>query len=270
MANIYTQEDWSRDGLLRVQPGQYIDDEVFYQLRDVVPPTTLRYGIFQPGEADSMSQDFQDLFMTFVREGDMWKYIGLCPKGTTNVTPKYNFEKVSINENDIKNMVQESVKRILKEVYNTVQWQNFDNKDLDNKYYNGFVIVDGTRAVLGQYDNYDEAVEDAREMARRNKFGTYEVYGCDENGYALEEDYPEDNTLVYSTDEEMLNENNSMDIINKVVDYIVQTDGENIDEFTTMGEVKNIIQDAYINVVGTELTDRDIFRQIIITLKNKL
>jgi hypothetical protein len=57
--------------------------------------------------------------------------------------------------------------------------------------------------VLGNYDNYEEAVEDARNLAQRNKYGTYEVYGVDSDGtYALEVDYPEDNTLVYSTDED--------------------------------------------------------------------
>ena len=154
MENIYTYEDWSRDGSLKVKPGQYIDDEVFYQLRDSVPPTTFGKGIFQPGEAFSMSQEFQELYMTFIRKGDMWQYLGLCPEGCTRVTPQYNFERVSINENDIKKMVYESVSKILKEVYNTVQWQHFDNKNLTDNYYNGFVIVDGTRAVLGQYDNY--------------------------------------------------------------------------------------------------------------------
>lgn len=81
-----------------------------------------------------------------------------------------------------------------------VQHHNFS--DITKEYYNGYVIVDGTRAVLGQYDDYEEAVEDARDLARQNKYGTYEVYGCDKDGYALEEDYPEDNTLVYSTDED--------------------------------------------------------------------
>lgn len=102
--------------------------------------------------------------------------------------------------------MDESIKRSLKEaISDLVQWEHFDNDretDGDNEYYQSFVIVDGTRAVVGNYDNYDEAVEDAKEMAMRNKYGTYEVYGCDEDGYALEEDYPEDNTLVYSTDED--------------------------------------------------------------------
>ena len=97
--------------------------------------------------------------------------------------------------------MDESIKHSLKEAFSDV-YQPHNFSDPNKEYYNGYVIVDGTRAVLGQYDKYEEAVEDAKEMARRNKYGTYEVYGCDKDGYALVEDYPEDNTLVYSTDED--------------------------------------------------------------------
>ena len=113
---------------------------------------------------------------------------------------------VRLTESDLHNIIKESVNKILKENFETeafsdvYQPHNFSDPNKD--YYDGYVIVDGTRAVLGQYDNYEEAVEDAKEMARQNKYGTYEVYGCDKDGYALEEDYPEDNTLVYSTDED--------------------------------------------------------------------
>ena len=142
-----------------------------------------------------------------------------------NVQESKNMAKkqlIRLTEGDLHNIITESVQRILNEytdkekdesikrslkeaISDLVQWEHFDNDretDGDNEYYQSFVIVDGTRAVVGNYDNYDEAVEDAKEMAMRNKYGTYEVYGCDENGYALEEDYPEDNTLVYSTDED--------------------------------------------------------------------
>ena len=97
--------------------------------------------------------------------------------------------------------MDESVRRSLREAFSDI-YQSHNFEDPNKDYYQSFVIVDSTRAVLGHYDNYDEAVEDAKEMARRYKGGTFEVYGCDEDGYALEENYPEDNTLVYSTDED--------------------------------------------------------------------
>lgn len=98
---------------------------------------------------------------------------------------------------DMDESVRCSLREAFSDYYNVNHFED-PNKD----YYQSFVIVDSTRAVLGHYEHYDEAVEDAKEMARRYKGGTFEVYGCDEDGYALEENYPEDNTLVYSTDED--------------------------------------------------------------------
>ena len=108
---------------------------------------------------------------------------------------------INLTESDLNKIIKESLKKYLTiEAFDSiVQQHNF--KDINKEYYDGYVIVDGTRAVLGNYDNYYEAVEDANNLAANNKYGTYEVYGCDKDGYALEEDYPEDNTLVYSTDE---------------------------------------------------------------------
>ena len=116
---------------------------------------------------------------------------------------------IRLTEGDLHNIIKESVNKIIRESIKNVMNEAFSDvyqphnfSDPNKDYYNGYVIVDGTRAVLGQYDNYEEAVADAKEMARQNKYGTYEVYGCDKDGYALEEDYLEDNTLVYSTDED--------------------------------------------------------------------
>jgi hypothetical protein len=81
-----------------------------------------------------------------------------------------------------------------------VQWKHFDNSDIDNNYYKSFVVLDGTEANLGNFDSYDDAVEYANELAYNNKYGTYNVYGCDKNGYSTDD---EDNTLVYSTDDEV-------------------------------------------------------------------
>lgn len=73
----YTMQDWANDGTLKLQRGQFISDEVFYQLRDGVPPTTLRLGIFQMGEADCMHPDYGCLlYLTFRRVGELWQYVG--------------------------------------------------------------------------------------------------------------------------------------------------------------------------------------------------
>ena len=122
-----------------------------------------------------------------------------------NVKENKNMSKkqlIRLTEGDLHNIIKESVNKILKEAFSDV-YQPHNFKDINDDYYSSYIIVDGTRAVVGNYDNSKEAIEDARKMASRDKYGTYEVYGCDDkNSYALEEDYPEDNTLVYSTDED--------------------------------------------------------------------
>ena len=87
---FYTMDDWRMDGSLKPEVGEYIEDEVIEELAGSVPPTTYSRGIFQPGEAYTMSEDYADLYMTFVRDNDAWKYIGLCPKGSTKTVPEWN------------------------------------------------------------------------------------------------------------------------------------------------------------------------------------
>lgn len=109
-------------------------------------------------------------------------------------------KQIKLTESEFKQLIKESVNTILKEAFSDiVQWQHFNNDDA-NEYYKSFVVLDGTEANLGNFEHYDEAVEYARELAFKNKLGTYYVYGCDKDGYSTDE---EDSTLVYSTDEEL-------------------------------------------------------------------
>ena len=91
MENIYTMNNWQKDGTLRMNVGQYVSDDIIIQLRDSVPPATYKASCFQPGEAYALSIDYEDLYLTFVRDNGMWKYIGLCPKGTNQPQPKLEF-----------------------------------------------------------------------------------------------------------------------------------------------------------------------------------
>ena len=109
---------------------------------------------------------------------------------------------IRLTESDLHNIIKESVNKILmneafSDYYNV---SHFRTDDLDNDYYKAFVVLDGTRANIGNFDNYQDAVDFAREQAQENKYGTYEVYGVDDDDtYSYDE---EDSTLVYSTDEE--------------------------------------------------------------------
>lgn len=81
-ADLYTMEDWHRDGYLKVKVGQVITPEVFWELADCVPPQTLHNGIFQVGEPDSHDWNTGEaLYQTFekVSEDYHYRYIGLRP-----------------------------------------------------------------------------------------------------------------------------------------------------------------------------------------------
>lgn len=76
--------------------------------------------------------------------------------------------------------------------------KNLTNKlkeDLEPDYYDGFVVLDGTEANLGNFETSYDAIDYARELASKNKYGTYYVYGTENNEYS-------EDTLIYDTDED--------------------------------------------------------------------
>jgi len=77
--DVYTEQDWEADGVLKVQVGQVIEPGVFWQLLNSLPPRTYKRGIFQPGEAYSYDWNSgMNLYQTFEQMGDnYWKYVGL-------------------------------------------------------------------------------------------------------------------------------------------------------------------------------------------------
>ena len=81
---IYTMQDWERDGIINVQVGQAIEDKVFYELRDCVPPAYLGGGLFQVGEpAGHDAVTYLPLYDTYQRLEEGWRYPGRCLLGKT-------------------------------------------------------------------------------------------------------------------------------------------------------------------------------------------
>lgn len=82
--DVYTMDDWRRDGTLKVKEGQLISPDVFYELLESTPPTSTGR-IFQPGEAYShrfvgYPENFELLYQTFKNEGNnYYRFIGLQP-----------------------------------------------------------------------------------------------------------------------------------------------------------------------------------------------
>ena len=102
MENIYTRENWAQDGTLKVKVGQYVADDVIEELRDSMPPTTYKSNCFQPGEAYTHSVDYVELYMTFVIDNGMWKYIGLCPKGSVHPQPEMDYSTLNESRQGLK------------------------------------------------------------------------------------------------------------------------------------------------------------------------
>lgn len=61
--------------------------------------------------------------------------------------------------------------------------------------YQSYVIIDGSGTNLGNYTDFEDAKQDAIELAESNRFGTYEIYGLDEDNFY------DDDTLVFTTDD---------------------------------------------------------------------
>lgn len=115
---------------------------------------------------------------------------------------------MKISKTTLRNIIKESLTRVLKEdfydnMYNLHDFDHFNNDT--NEYYTAYVVVNnGDGAVLSNYGENDleDAIEEARELARTHKFSTFYVCGCDDkNEYSYDPD-DEDNTIVYCTDED--------------------------------------------------------------------
>lgn len=141
---VYTMDDWRNDGTLKVKVGQCIDDDVFEELSGSVPPRSYSRRCFQPGEAQCPSVDGEELYKTFTNINGNWKYLGLCKGGdTTPQKPLYdnineNKKTIKLTESDLKSIIKESVKRILKEDMDKelmLQKQMKDFYDEDAKLY---------------------------------------------------------------------------------------------------------------------------------------
>lgn len=79
---VYTYEQWGKDGTFSAKPGQYVDDKTFYQLRDCVPPRHCERDYMQVGEAHGYDFEKQaTTYATFAKENGKWKFMGNVPSG---------------------------------------------------------------------------------------------------------------------------------------------------------------------------------------------
>lgn len=91
---IVTYADWEAAGDFSkaAQPGDYVEERIVDDMRDVLPPAKMERGFLQVGEPYSHEFDLETghwrgTFPTFVKEGQNWKYCGNCFIGKTTPPP---------------------------------------------------------------------------------------------------------------------------------------------------------------------------------------
>ena len=80
----YTMQDWEKDGIFNAVPGQPVENAVFSEMLNCVPPAYYGGGLMQVGEPISTDKEtYKSLFSTFERRGGVWFYVGTCLYGKT-------------------------------------------------------------------------------------------------------------------------------------------------------------------------------------------
>lgn len=89
-----TYADWEAAGdfAKAARPGDYVEERIVDDMRDVLPPAKMERGFLQVGEPYSHEFDpetghWRGTFPTFVKEGQNWKYCGNCFIGKTTPPP---------------------------------------------------------------------------------------------------------------------------------------------------------------------------------------
>jgi hypothetical protein len=80
----------------------------------------------------------------------------------------------------------------------------YNNNNIDNGYIAYVVIDNSDGALLSNYDkdSLEDAIEEVKELAKNNKYGTYFVCGVDKNNSYSCDIEDENNTIVFNSDEE--------------------------------------------------------------------
>ena len=210
-----------------LKPTQYTISTTKSMLDDLLKDTESFYEKLEGNEFIGL----RSVVENFLGEINKFQYlIKLCLKEDMKkrITTSLNEGKkiVELTESELKKMVFEAYK-ILQEGYETVQWQHFDN---DTQRYDAYVVIDNSdQALVSTYEsngNWREAMEDAiadaKDEARYNKYGSYSVYGCIGNEYT-------EDSLIYNTETEGVDEGTIRKIVKESINQLLITEGKKMD-----------------------------------------
>lgn len=78
--NVYTMEQWAKDGTFKAKPGQFVEESIYWQMLNCVPPRSCSRGYMQVDEADgTCPKTGRDTYATIC---------GICRKWNGNAIPK--------------------------------------------------------------------------------------------------------------------------------------------------------------------------------------
>lgn len=90
-----TYADWEAAGDFNkaAKPGDYVEERIVDEMRDCLPPASMKAGYLQVGEPysheyDPRSNRWRPTFGTFVKSGPRWIYCGNCFLNDTTEPPR--------------------------------------------------------------------------------------------------------------------------------------------------------------------------------------
>lgn len=81
--DMYTMQDWARDGSLKVKQGNIISSDVYERLLNCIYPATYTSQLFQMGETYDYDEQGNVLYVTFKNTEKGWMFCGHCRIGET-------------------------------------------------------------------------------------------------------------------------------------------------------------------------------------------
>ena len=117
---------------------------------------------------------------------------------------------IRLTESDLHRMIKEAINKI-NHVDDFIDNLENDYHNEVMKTYTAFVVVNNSDgSVVANFDKNEliDAVDYAKTLAQKNKYTNYLVCGCDDNHTYSDDIDDEDNSIVYSTDENENNDNN--------------------------------------------------------------
>lgn len=116
---VYTKEQWRKDGCLKVKRGQFVDNFIFEQLRDCVPPLVLLKSFFQCGEPyDNCPITGNPRYLTFIKESKYWKFVGYCTSYSEETYPLDFTDLIFDNKRFIGDLRMKNHKQAIKCFFN--------------------------------------------------------------------------------------------------------------------------------------------------------